>query len=576
MGVNNSGLNLFAGIPPLEETTTGRVYFLGNSATFVPGGIVGVDDSGGYGDTPYRPFATLDYAVSRCTAARGDVIYVNPGHAETIATATALDVDISGVRIIGIGNGSNRPTFTIGTAATATFTISAANVTMKNVVVISALDGLNTAMTVTGADCTLDIEHRDTSATVEADIAITASGARFICKLRDIGFTTGDQREASISMNGVVGARIDIDYYGVLATAVVNFVTILCSDVEVRGTTYVSGITTGARNVVDTIGNSLWYMDVIDAAAGARYTGGSAAGVASDDISAVNTVLGTIASAAATGAVTATDVAMSYIKQLVTQTGLEADTDPISEILSGTAGITTWKTGAVPATGVSISEALRYYGEQIINGTGTALVANTSLYGLLGGATGHPAWPTAAGYANDVSIAEVLGYIQDAVRRGTGSALPANSSLNDHMEKTVTNTTAVLATGTTLFTIAGGPIEIVSLVARCVVGGDAQAATLQWSADPTDGAAATFSGASSSVANSAAGAMVILQGTALTTAPTLATTSVGLSMSGATPTLGIIVGAGIITSTVGSGPTTTGTWQHHMRYKPLSLGVTVS
>lgn len=319
MGDRNAGLNLFAGIPPLADIqTTGRVFFLGNSTTYVPGGIAGVDHTS-YGDTPQRPFATWDYAVSQCTANRGDVIVINPAHAETIATATALDIDVAGVRTIGLGTGANRPTFTVGTVATATITFSAANTITKNIVVVSALDGLNTAITVTGANVELDIEHQDTSAAVEADIAITASGANFRCKLRDVGFTTGNQREASISMNGVVGARIDIDQYGIPATAVVNFVTTLCSDVEVRGTTYVSGTTDGSKNVVDTVGSSLWYMDIIDAAAGSRYTGGSGAAVASDDISAVNSVLGTVATAAATGAVTATDNAMSYIKQLVTE-----------------------------------------------------------------------------------------------------------------------------------------------------------------------------------------------------------------------------------------------------------------
>ena len=60
----------------------------------------------------------------------------------------------------------------------------------------------------------------------------------------------------------------------------------------------------------------------------------------------------------------------------------------------------------------------------------------------------------------------------------------------------------------------------------------------------------------------------------MTTAPTVTTTGVGLLMSGATPTNAIVVGAGVITTTVGVG-STTGTWQHHLRYCPLGPGVTV-
>lgn len=445
MGVNIPGINIFAGQPPDPSQGIGRAFWVGNSTTYVPGGVAGVDAAGAMGDSPQAPFATWQYAINQCVAARNDVVRINPGHAETITTATALDINKSGVRTIGLGVGSNRPVFTVATAATATITFSAANTKTENIVVICNLDGLNTTMTVTGADVYLDIEYRDTSAAVEADIAITASGARFICNLRDIGFTAGDEREASISLVGVVGARINIDQYGKVGTAVVNMVTTLSSDIEVRGTTYVSGTTDGSKNVVDTVTGSLWYMDVIDAAAGARYTGGSASAVASDDISAVNTVLGTITTAAATGAVTSTDNVMAYLKQLVTQTGIEADTDTLSGILSGTSGITTWKTGAVPATGVSISEALRYFGENIILGAGTALPSGDSLYGVLAGATGITTFPAAAAAANSVSIAEVLRYVSEI-------QLPRVAI------KTISNTAITLTTGAspvTAFTVTG-------------------------------------------------------------------------------------------------------------------------
>lgn len=335
---------------PILNTYAGNIFWLDS----------GIGSDGNRGKTKEKPFATLDYAVSQCTASNGDIIVVAPGHAETITTATACAIDVAGVSVIGLGVGNLRPIFTVGTAATATITMSAANCSMENVIIKSNLDGLNTALTVTGANCYVDIEHQDASATVEADIAIAATGDNFVCKLRDIGFAGGDQRDQSITLAGVDNARIDIDFYGKVGTAVVDMITTACTDVEVRGTMYVSGTTDGSKNVVDTITGSTWYMEVQDAAAGAKYTGGSGAAVASDDVSAVNTVLGTIASAAATGAVTSTDVAMAYIKQLVTQVGIEADTDPVSAVLSGAGGITTWKSAAEAATGISMSEVLRY------------------------------------------------------------------------------------------------------------------------------------------------------------------------------------------------------------------------
>jgi hypothetical protein len=77
-------------------------------------------------------YSTIAYAISQCTASRGDVIYVSPRHAETISAAAGIDVSVAGVSIIGLGNGSNRGTISIGTLTTATFKISAANVRVSN------------------------------------------------------------------------------------------------------------------------------------------------------------------------------------------------------------------------------------------------------------------------------------------------------------------------------------------------------------------------------------------------------------------------------------------------------------
>jgi len=83
--------------------TTGNVFF--------------VDDAGsdsGYGTEPDASFATIDYAIERCTASHGDVIFVKEGHAETVTTAITLDV--IGVTIIGLGHGDKRPTITVNGA----------------------------------------------------------------------------------------------------------------------------------------------------------------------------------------------------------------------------------------------------------------------------------------------------------------------------------------------------------------------------------------------------------------------------------------------------------------------------
>ena len=174
---------------------------------------------------------------------------------------------------------------------------------------------------------------------------------------------------------------------------------------------------------------------------------------------------------------------------------------------------------------------------------------------VLAGAGGVPVFPSAVAPADGASLAEVL------------------REIYDQAEKAVSTAAALLVTGTTKFTIAGGPILITQLLSICQVGSDTTAATLQWSADGTQGSAATFTGASASRASQAAGDMIICNFTALTTAPDLVANGVGLGPVIART--GIIVPAGIITTTVGSGPTTTATYTHHLRYRPLARGVTV-
>jgi len=115
---------------PITQTHPGQVYWVSNaSATLLPGQIGGSDGNPG---TFNAPFKTLEYAITRCTANRGDIICIKPGHAETISSATALMFDVAGVAIVGLGLGTKRPTFTLDTAATTTIPVSADNVSVLN------------------------------------------------------------------------------------------------------------------------------------------------------------------------------------------------------------------------------------------------------------------------------------------------------------------------------------------------------------------------------------------------------------------------------------------------------------
>lgn len=85
------------------------------------------------GGTWDSAFATLDYAIGRCTADKGDVIFLAPYHNENlVASATRfIDVDCNGVSIIGMGRGAQRPRFDFDTA-TSVIVVGADGVRLSN------------------------------------------------------------------------------------------------------------------------------------------------------------------------------------------------------------------------------------------------------------------------------------------------------------------------------------------------------------------------------------------------------------------------------------------------------------
>jgi len=98
--------------------------------------------------------STVDEAVGECTANRGDLIVVAPGHTENLAAADAIDIDVAGVSVIGLGNEGLRPTFTYTNAA-GEVVIGADDVRIANMIfnasVTTVLKAIDIETTNTGA-----------------------------------------------------------------------------------------------------------------------------------------------------------------------------------------------------------------------------------------------------------------------------------------------------------------------------------------------------------------------------------------------------------------------------------------
>jgi len=148
---------------PITQSHPGQVYWVSNATPTLPGQVGG---SNGNPGTFNAPFGTLEYAITSCTANRGDIIFIKPGHAETISSATALAFDVAGVAIVGLGAGTKRPTFTLDTAATTTIAVSADNISILNCRFIGNFLSITSAFTV-GAAAYFTIDNcsfTDTSA----------------------------------------------------------------------------------------------------------------------------------------------------------------------------------------------------------------------------------------------------------------------------------------------------------------------------------------------------------------------------------------------------------------------------
>lgn len=147
----------------------GSIYFVKSGS--------GSSDASGYGVSPDAPFATIDYAIGNCTASVGDVIYVLPGHAESISGIGAIACDVAGISIIGLGNANLRPSVTWHTTAT-TVTVSAANVTIKNIRCLTDVDAVVSMFNVTAAGATFDaVDFVETASCAALQMFITSAAA---------------------------------------------------------------------------------------------------------------------------------------------------------------------------------------------------------------------------------------------------------------------------------------------------------------------------------------------------------------------------------------------------------------
>jgi hypothetical protein len=149
---------------PLMQMQPGQVFYLGNGPALIQGARGGSDGNRG---TFLSPYATLQGALNSASSGsgnlssnqgiqdgRGDIIFILPGHRETITSATALSLNQAGVAIIGLGAGLLRPTFVLSTATTATINVLAAGMSIQNCLFLANFAGIASVFTAANASFT--------------------------------------------------------------------------------------------------------------------------------------------------------------------------------------------------------------------------------------------------------------------------------------------------------------------------------------------------------------------------------------------------------------------------------------
>lgn len=185
-------------------------------------------------DGVVRVYTTITAALASVVAARGDVILVAPGHAESITGAAGITISKSGVRIIGLGNGRLRPTLTWSTSTAAQIVISGANVSIENFVFdFTGVSAVVAGFSITGADVSFvkceGVLSTGTNAPVLGFLtAATAARLRFE-DCRFIGTATSTD-----TVTAVIKHEVGIDYVikncefkGKMTQAILNATAVL-------------------------------------------------------------------------------------------------------------------------------------------------------------------------------------------------------------------------------------------------------------------------------------------------------------------------------------------------------------
>jgi hypothetical protein len=169
---------------------------------------------------------TLSEAVALCTVS-GCTILVAGSHNEALTVADSADVDKMGTVVIGMGYGTNKPTFDYDNSA-GEFVIGAANVVLKNLRFRASSGAVTAGLEIEAAgdnfsviDCEFVIEASTDEFTSAISVATTADNGLIEGCIFRAG--TAQAAQAIYIVSGCIGLRIvDNEIYGDYSVACIK------------------------------------------------------------------------------------------------------------------------------------------------------------------------------------------------------------------------------------------------------------------------------------------------------------------------------------------------------------------
>ena len=401
------------------------------------------------GKSKDRPMKTIDAAVAKCTANKGDVILVSAGHAETIAAANGIDLDIAGISVIGLGQGENRPTITFATLTTATMRINAANVTARNLLFKVNVDSLAIAIDVDKVDCEIGgCEFREGTAKQWLTcIDLNGGAANAVDRARIVGnrfFSLTAGADNAIKLAEVADQVIVMDNLmdGDFTDAAIHNPT-----GKVLTNLYIQGNTIRNRQTGDHA------VELVSACTG-MCVGNALCG----DTAAAILDPGSLFCAG------------NMAQMAIDKPGFSVPLDTEDQVTN--------------VLGVDDADNAFASTNVVANKDGTVLERLEDITAELSGAGGIATYPAAAAPANAVSLAEVMRAVYDR-QAGDGTNAATNSLLGKRIDRTTADVQTAAAVP--LFTISGGRVLVTMLTGKVTTIIGAGVTNAKFQLNPTTG-----------------------------------------------------------------------------------------